>query len=38
MQHSLTTKEKAANLYLDQLETMYFGEIKVLQLAIDRRT
>ena len=37
MQHSLTTKEKAANLYLDQLETnsMYFAEIKVLQLATD---
>ena len=38
MQHSLTTKEKAANLYLDQLETIYFAEIKVLQLAIDCRT
>ena len=40
MQHSSTTKEKAANLYLDQLETnsMYFAEIKVLQLATDCRT
>lgn len=40
MQHSPTTKEKAANLYLDQLETnsMYFAEIKVLHLATDCRT